>query len=233
MSTHWNYSPYQPDTSIELGRLEVTREVTLAAHFHWQLQAAAVVQGWRAYSTPAGVLTATPGDLVIIPAFVPHASWGSSTSLVTHVYIPHDHPGVRGILAPQIVRCSRQRSPRDILQTIGSLGGGRGRAYLPPAAIALRAYVLSQDLDVRSIAAQLGYSTDGFIRSFRRQFGMTPAAYRLANRLANARLLLRKGEPVADVAYATSFADQSHLGRQFRRAYGTTPAAYRSAFAIV
>ena len=57
-----------------------------------------------------------------------------------------------------------------------------------------------------------------------------PVAYRLAHRLLNARSLLKKGGTVADVAYSTSFADQSHLGRLFRRAYGATPGAYRSAF---
>jgi transcriptional regulator GlxA family with amidase domain len=60
---------------------------------------------------------------------------------------------------------------------------------------------------------------------------MTPIAYRIALRLASARSHLKRGEAVADVAYACSFSDQSHLGRLFRRAYGATPAAYRSAFA--
>lgn len=60
---------------------------------------------------------------------------------------------------------------------------------------------------------------------------MTPAAYRLALRLASARSRLKRGDSVADVAYGGSFSDQSHLGRLFRRAYGATPAAYRSAFA--
>jgi AraC-like DNA-binding protein len=46
----------------------------------------------------------------------------------------------------------------------------------------------------------------------------------------NARSQLKKGGTVADVAYATSFADQSHFGRLFLRAYGATPGAYRSAF---
>ena len=59
---------------------------------------------------------------------------------------------------------------------------------------------------------------------------MTPAAYRVAQRLASARAELKQGSAVADVAYAAGFADQSHFGRLFRRAYGATPAAYRSAF---
>jgi methylphosphotriester-DNA--protein-cysteine methyltransferase len=66
---------------------------------------------------------------------------------------------------------------------------------------ALLGQVLDQELDVSSIAAQLGYSTDGFIRAFRRQFGLTPVAYRLAHRLLNARSLLKKGGTVADAIW--------------------------------
>ena len=47
-------------------------------------------------------------------------------------------------------------------------------------------------------------------------------------RLAEARNLLKAGEPPAMVASACGFADQSHLGRWFRRAYGLSPATYRA-----
>jgi transcriptional regulator GlxA family with amidase domain len=43
-----------------------------------------------------------------------------------------------------------------------------------------------------------------------------------------ARSMIREGAMLADVAFATGFSDQSHLGRCFLCAFGTTPAAYRS-----
>jgi AraC-like DNA-binding protein len=179
---------------------------------------------------PLGDFYATAGDIIMIPAHMPHASRGSSASIVTHLYVPSDHPSVRGIVVPQIIRCVRAQSPSDIFDAIGSMCRDGRRDNQSASTGALSKQVLDQELDVSSIAAQLGYSTDGFIRAFRRQFGMTPAAYRLAHRLMNARLQLKKGDTVADVAFATSFADQSHFGRHFRRAYGATPGAYRSAF---
>jgi AraC-like DNA-binding protein len=230
MSALWNYRPYNRATSIEMGRLEASCPISQTAHLHPEVQVATVIHGWRAYSTPLGDFCASPGDIVVIPAQLPHASRGSSASIVTHLYLPGDHPSAYGIVAPQIIRCVRAQSPGDILDAIGSMLKDGRRVNQVASTNALPKQVLDQELDVGSIAAQLGYSTDGFIRAFRRQFGMTPAAYRLARRLANARSQLKKGGTVADVAYATSFADQSHFGRHFRRAYGATPAAYRSAF---
>ena len=41
-----------------------------------------------------------------------------------------------------------------------------------------------------------------------------------------ARRLMRAGTPLAEVAAASGFADQSHLTRLFARSFGTTPHAY-------
>ncbi|MGI9506756.1 MAG: helix-turn-helix domain-containing protein, partial [Geminicoccaceae bacterium] len=62
------------------------------------------------------------------------------------------------------------------------------------------------------------------------EMGMTPHAYRIAERASLARAKLRRGEKPAFAAYDAGFADQSHLGRVFRKAFGTTPARYRQAW---
>jgi AraC-like DNA-binding protein len=227
----WSYRPCDWAPFLEIGRLEATRSISLASHIHPDVQVAAVAHGWRAYVTPLGDFNAAPGDIVVIPARLPHASSSGSASIVTHLYIPTGHPAVHGIVVPQIIRYARARSPADMLDAVGSMYRRCDCRSASPAALV--EHVLSQNLDVGSMAAQLGYSTDGFIRAFKRQFGMTPAAYRLAHRLAQARSLLKRGYAVANVAHAASFADQSHLGRRFRRAYGATPGAYRSAFTTI
>jgi AraC-like DNA-binding protein len=195
------------------------------------VQIAAVAEGWRLFSTPAGLFRAIPGDIVVIPARMPHASKASSTSAVTHLYIEEDHPAVKGIAVPQIARSVRAQSPREIIDLIGSMR----RAGRWDERTAMRASWLEQVLQSRdtvgALADHLGYSSDGFIRAFRREVGMSPAAYRLAYRLADARLYLKSGGKAVDAAYLGAFADQSHFGRLFLKAYGATPAPYRRAFA--
>jgi methylphosphotriester-DNA--protein-cysteine methyltransferase len=62
------------------------------------------------------------------------------------------------------------------------------------------------------------------IRLFRERTGLPPHAPQIAHRIRAARRLLEAGEPIAETAFATAFADQSHLHRQFQRSLGLTPA---------
>jgi AraC-like DNA-binding protein len=60
--------------------------------------------------------------------------------------------------------------------------------------------------------------------------GLPPHALQLAQRVRAARRLLEAGEPIAETAVATGFADQSHLHRHFRRSLGVTPGQYQRRF---
>ncbi len=60
-------------------------------------------------------------------------------------------------------------------------------------------------------------------RQFRLLFGTSPHRYLLLRRLERARRLIEAGEPLAEIAAATGFADQSHLNRHFKQAFGLTP----------
>ena len=60
-------------------------------------------------------------------------------------------------------------------------------------------------------------------RQFRRQFGTSPHRYLLMRRLGSARERISLGEPLADIAADTGFADQAHFSRHFKKAYGMTP----------
>lgn len=80
-----------------------------------------------------------------------------------------------------------------------------------------------------TVAAALGVSRHHLIRSFRRSTGAGPRAYLIARRLERAKRLLKAGAPPSEAAYASGFADQSHLNRLFKAAYGTTPGAIAKA----
>ncbi|MFJ3586018.1 AraC family transcriptional regulator [Streptomyces sp. NPDC090127] len=64
------------------------------------------------------------------------------------------------------------------------------------------------------------------VRAFTTAFGIAPHQYVTSRRISEARRLLLDGRPLAEVATATGFYDQSHLTRHFRRHMGTTPGHY-------
>jgi AraC-like DNA-binding protein len=66
-------------------------------------------------------------------------------------------------------------------------------------------------------------------RQFRAAFGTSPSRFRTMRQLDRARLLMRRGLPLACVALDAGFSDQSHMSRVFKRAYGLTPARWIAA----
>jgi AraC family transcriptional regulator len=80
------------------------------------------------------------------------------------------------------------------------------------------------------LAAEAGVHPVHLATTFRRCFGRTVAAYVRELRVELAcRELLDSNAPLADIALAAGFSDQSHFGRRFKQAIGVTPAAYRAA----
>jgi AraC family transcriptional regulator len=89
---------------------------------------------------------------------------------------------------------------------------------------------LASRLTLGDIANEVGVHRVHLASSFRRHFGQTVAGYIRQSRIEYAcRALAESDAPVADIALAAGFADQSHLGRTFRRVMRTTPAAWRRA----
>ncbi|GES48293.1 AraC family transcriptional regulator [Rhizobium sp. NBRC 114257] len=65
-------------------------------------------------------------------------------------------------------------------------------------------------------------------RHFRAAFATSPHRFLLMRRLQQAKAMIGAGEPIAEVAAATGFADQSHLTRHFKKAFGIAPGAWNS-----
>lgn len=63
-------------------------------------------------------------------------------------------------------------------------------------------------------------------RAFRAAFGTAPHRYLVARRVAAARRMIGDGAPLAEIAAACGFADQSHLNRHFKAHTGITPGRY-------
>lgn len=84
-----------------------------------------------------------------------------------------------------------------------------------------------QDWPIARLATQAGVSRYHLIRMFRQHTGLTPHAYQLDCRINKARLMLREGMPLADLAVQLGFSDQSHFQRTFRERASVTPGDYQ------
>ncbi len=90
---------------------------------------------------------------------------------------------------------------------------------------------LDSDLRVESLAERAHMSPRNFARAFRRETGMTPAAYVETLRVERARQALEQGsEPIELVAGACGFGTPETMRRAFARRVGVSPAAYRARF---
>ncbi|MGS0622037.1 AraC family transcriptional regulator [Ralstonia sp. VS2407] len=78
-------------------------------------------------------------------------------------------------------------------------------------------------ISLLDLAHETGLSRFQVLRGFARVTGLTPHAYQVQRRVALARRLIAQGQPLAEVAAACGFADQSHMTRQFVRKYGVSP----------
>ena len=86
----------------------------------------------------------------------------------------------------------------------------------------------AEPLSVPQLAARLFLSPNHFSQRFKREVGVTPAAFIRHLRLEKARALLRETDwSLAHIAQNTGFADAAHLARSFRACYGLTPRTFR------
>jgi len=88
---------------------------------------------------------------------------------------------------------------------------------------------LDQALTVTELATIAGVSPSHFTRLFRQQTGEPPHHYVRNRRLDHAeRLIVGSPLPLAAIARAVGFSDQSHLNRVMRAERGTTPGQLRN-----
>jgi AraC-like DNA-binding protein len=79
---------------------------------------------------------------------------------------------------------------------------------------------------VETLAAEVGWSRRHLAARFREAVGLSPKALGRLIRVERAARRVRDGEPLADIAYAGGYADQSHFNRDFRALVGCTPTQF-------
>jgi AraC-like DNA-binding protein len=79
---------------------------------------------------------------------------------------------------------------------------------------------------IQTLAAEVGWSRRHLATRFREATGLPPKALARLIRIERAAQLVRAGTPLADIAYESGYADQSHFNRDFRELVGCTPTQF-------
>lgn len=85
---------------------------------------------------------------------------------------------------------------------------------------------VSRNVTLGELSQAVNMSAFHLLRLFRDATGAPPHTYLNQLRIVRAKALLREGCPIADVASAAGFSDQSHLTRHFKRTVGVTPGQF-------
>lgn len=83
-----------------------------------------------------------------------------------------------------------------------------------------------ENVSMKEIAQAVRLSESEFIRTFRRNFGISPNRWRIQLRANEVARVLRKGASIADVSVDCGFSDQAHMSRIFKRVFGVTPGQF-------
>ena len=96
---------------------------------------------------------------------------------------------------------------------------------------------MNENLDSKITIEQLAKMADSdsfkFIRSFKKEKGITPIQYLTIKRVEKAKRLLKRGNTSVDTALSVGFYDQSHFTKNFKRLTGITPRVYQKACNIL
>jgi AraC-like DNA-binding protein len=87
---------------------------------------------------------------------------------------------------------------------------------------------LAQAITLADLAAVAGVGVRQLCRSWRASTGESPHQFILRRRVDRAKVQIAGGAPLADVALACGFSDQSQLTRTFTRHAGVSPGRYRA-----
>ena len=172
--------------------------------------------------------------LYVEPSLLAAAMGGAPLPFVPEGIV--DDAGFRTTLGSALGDLDRQLDELFVDDFIAQLAGfmqqHAGRPAKPLGKTAWRTANLARDyltdnaLDpVRSeeLEAVTGLDRYALSRHFRAAFSTSPHRFRVMRRLEQAKKMMAVGTPLAEIAAAAGFSDQSHFNRQFKKAYGMTP----------
>jgi AraC-like DNA-binding protein len=227
-------------------------------HFHDTAHFVFLMRGELAWTTPAGRHECSPWRGVFHPAGVEHQTLAGAGLRAFSMEIgaawmerlaEHAPPPDRPVTLDEDSRAvatrllGELRSFRpcsllviegltaELLASAARIGNGAERRvplWMHSLLDRLRAEYC-EPLRLNELAMSMNLHPGRLSRSFRRATGKTIGDYVRDLRVQHVlRQLAASDQPVAELALAAGYFDQSHCTREFKRATGLTPAAYRA-----
>jgi AraC-like DNA-binding protein len=229
---------------IYTGRLEVGPDYSCPLHGHPFHEILVVLSGANRLVVGGAVLRGTPGDVLFLPAGIPHREWCSATGLETFFTGVHWQGGT--VPEQGLVRRDRRGRIRALNAWLyEEVRGGRATRSVLCRALteamlaefvdlersgegdrveSVRAYArehMDEDLTLDRLAAVADLSPAHLIRLYRGQLGTTPMADLRRMRVEAARhLILTTTLPLKAIAPLVGLAGEHHLSRLLRTCLG-------------
>ncbi|NOI28536.1 AraC family transcriptional regulator [Vibrio coralliilyticus] len=116
-------------------------------------------------------------------------------------------------------------SSRQSIKSVAKMG-------LPNVAVVREKLMdeLSHSHSLEELAEEVGMSRYQLLRAFKDHYGLPPYAYLMDEKIKRAKVMLKSGEDIVDVANNLGFSDQAHFQRHFKKKLAVTPKFYQSHF---
>ncbi|HED3881636.1 protein YbfI [Enterobacter hormaechei] len=212
-------------------------------HCHPQLSIGAIVEGQTCCVCNGREYILQPGDLIVIPAYVPHSCNPVAGQPRSYhmLYIDTDLP-----LAVQVIRNAtlfmyyqevvERMSPASVDRLLTALPHCMDEGEKPGSTSqqVQQAFLssLSSPPSLDALAQRFSLRKETLIRTFKKDTGLTPGSFLNISRVEYAKARLRAGDDIADVGYQSGFADQSHFHKTFVRYTAATPRQYATGRSI-
>ena len=225
--------------------LRSTWQSTLAykRHSHAQLSIGAILEGQTCCTCNGEPFTLYPGDLIVIPAHMPHSCNPVAGQPRSYhmLYLETDlQPAMQVIRSEALFRrylaAIDALSPEAINVLLSALAQNNASpAPLRPTSLALQQtlrHSLQTPPSLDALAQRFSLRKETLIRTFKQDTGLTPGTFLNVTRIEFAKARLRAGDEIADVSYQSGFADQSHFHKTFVSYTAATPRQYATGRSI-
>jgi AraC-like DNA-binding protein len=208
---------------------------SLPRHQHRWPFAAIVLSGSYSECGDTGRHRVSAGDVIFHRQFESHLDrFGSSRAEVFNIPLPSRlrTPTLARFDDPDtIVRTAEKDVSEAVFLLTNQLVEHSSVPEDWPDLLAQR-LISSPSASLDELSREFGIHPGSLARGFRRQFGVTPAEFRLIARTRNALESIDR-MPLGELAAEAGFADQAHMSRAIKKFTGLTPRELRQELAAV